>query len=528
MTNLGSFISGHAREYPDKIALITSQRRFTFSEYDDRTNRLANALHIIGVRKGDKVATMLEGGAEYAELFFSCAKMGAVLVPMVTRRLDDEIDALLRLSESSVLVVAADHSDRVAQMRARGLLHGVSSLIQIREAVPGESTFLEEGALDYEQIIADAPAEQPELSAGGADPVILLSTGGTTGLPKLAIHTHDSLLWNVFHMHWNVNFRHDDVCLTNLPQYHSGGMNAFTVVNGVLGLTSIVIHHFEPEEFLKTLEKERVTYLLLMPPVLYDWLVRAGADKYDLSALRVFFTAGGSFFNRDKVRADFPQSEIFYLYGQSETVAATTVSRGSAIFERGNSVGRVQPTLDWRLVDDVTGDDVVTGVPGELALRGPSLFSGYYNNPEETERAWRDGWFHTGDILRADEDGFLYFEGRVKDIIKTGGESVYAERVEAVLATHPAVREVAVVGKPDTKWGEQVCACIVLEEGSAVTADELVESCRGKLAGFEIPRSYFVVDSLPTNPVGKILKAELRRAAEADEMRLLPGEMANT
>ena len=527
MANLGSFISGHAQEYPDKTALITSQRRLTYSEYDERTNRLANALHTLGVHKGDKVATMLEGGAEYAELFFACAKMGAVMVPMVTRRLDDEIDALVSLSESSILVVASDHSERVAQMRARGLLRDLRYLIHIGQAGPSESTRERKEPLDYEQILADAPADQPPTTAGGTDPVILLSTGGTTGLPKLAIHTHESLLWNVFNFHWNVGFRHDDVCLTNLPQYHSGGMNCFTVVNGVLGLTGIIVHHFDPAEFLRTLEEEKVTYLLLMPPVLYDWLVKAGADKYDLTALRVFFTAGGNFFNRDKVRANLPHSEIFYLYGQSETVGATTILRGPSIFSRGDSVGRVQQIMDWRLVDAL-GEDVEAGVPGELVLRGPNLFSGYYGNAAETDNAWRDGWFHSGDILSADVDGFMYFEGRTKDVIKTGGENVYAVRVEAALTAHPAIKEVAVIGRPDPKWGEQVCACVVLEDGQSVTAEELVRSCRAELAGFEIPRAYFVVDSLPTNPVGKILKQQIRDAIEEGELRPLGAQGASS
>ena len=502
--NLGSFVTRHAEEFPDKTAVISADRRVTYREYDERTNRLANGLAALGLAKGDKVATVLEGCLEYPELFFACAKHGMVFVPMVTRRLDDEIDKLVARAEAQVLVVGPDHLSRVASMREQGLLAGVRHFIHIGDDGLDDSIL-------YEEVLASGDPEPPAVEVVDSDPVCFLSTGGTTGLPKLAVHTHESVYLGVSGWHWNVGYRPDDVCLTNLPQYHAGGLAAFSVLNAVYGATSIVVHDFDPKEFLRLIEAEKVTYLLLMPPVLYGWLKGAGLKDYDLSSLRIFFTAGGSFFNKDEVRADLPGVEFFYLYSQTENFV-TTVARGEDIFDR-DSVGRVYPALEWRIVDDADAD-VPTGTPGELVLRARSVVREYYRDPEETERAWRGGWFHTGDLLRADDGGCLYFEGRVKDLIKSGGENVYAARVEAVLVRHDAVREAAVVGVRDDRWGERVSACIVVEPGAKIDPTELTAFCRGQLAAYEIPKSYHVVDALPVNPVGKILKREIRAGIE--------------
>ena len=497
--NLGRFITSHAEEFPDTVAISVGERSLTYGELDRRTSAIATRFADLGLGRGDTVAAVLENCVEMPELFFACAKAGAVLAPMVTRRLDDEIDALVTRSGARVLVVGPDHRDRVAAMRSRGGLDAITTIVEI-----GAGEVLT-GALRYEELTQAATISLP-VRVGDDDPVILFSTGGTTGLPKLAVHTHTSVLQNHYAFQWNIGFRPSDVCLHPMPPYHASIL-VTTLTHMLIGASTIVSPKFDPADFLATIEREKVSYVFLMPPVLFNWLVDAGIDDYDLSSIRKFFVPGGNFFNRDVVAKYLPDAELFYLYSQTENTT-TCLLRGKDIFERRQSVGRLDVRLEWRLVDEADRD-VPPDTPGELLLRGASVIREYHADPEETARAWRGGWFHTGDMLRRDDDGYFYFEGRGKEVIKTGGENVYAVRVESVLVEHPSVREVAVVAAHDDRWGERVCACVVPVADAPVDPVELTAFCRGRLAGFEIPKTYHVVDALPVNPVGKILKRDL-------------------
>ncbi|GAA3238968.1 long-chain fatty acid--CoA ligase [Pseudonocardia petroleophila] len=507
--NLGRFITSHAQEFPAKSAITVGDCSLTYPELELRTTGLAGGFAGLGLGRGDVVAAVLENCVEMPELFFACAKAGTVLAPMVTRRVDDEIDALVAKCGARVLVVGPDHRDRVAAMRAAGMLAGIATVVEIGPPPTAD------GVLAYEDLVASGAGVPLPVGVGDDDPVILFSTGGTTGLPKLGVHTHATVLQNHYAFQWNIGFRPQDVCLHPMPPYHASIL-VTTLTHMIVGASTIVTPKFDPTEFLSIIDRERVSYVFLMPPVLFNWLVDAGIDDYDLSSITKLFVPGGNFFNRDVVAKYLPDTELFYLYSQTENTT-TCLLRGKDIFERRQSVGRLDARLEWRLVDD-EDRDVPPDTPGELLLRGASVIPEYFADPEETARAWRGGWFHTGDMLRRDPDGYFYFEGRGKEVIKTGGENVYAVRVESVLVEHPAVREVAVVGAHDEKWGERVCACVVPAEGAAVDPSELIAFCRGKLAGFEIPKTYHLIDALPVNPVGKILKRELTARIDGGEL----------
>jgi len=339
----------------------------------------------------------------------------------------------------------------------------------------------------------------------------LIYTSGTTGLPKGVALTHANILANMDHVNYWMRYREAGVYLHSAPMFHIADF-PFMFASPAFGTCQAAIPKFSPQAFCEIVERERVTHTVVVPTMLNVLTQFEDLKNYNLTSLERLGYGGSPIAPEliHRVRDVFPKLRLIQVYGLSETGFLTGLQDHEHTESRLTSSGRTCPGVELRVVDD-SGKEVEVGRPGEMVVRGPNVMHGYWNNPKETEIAFRDGMFRTGDIGYQDADGYFYILDRLKDMIVTGGENVYSGEVEAVIYQHPAVREAAVFGIPDAKWGELVMACVVVKPGQNLAADELIAFCRGYLAGFKIPKKIeFSTSELPKSGSGKILKKNLR------------------
>ena len=491
-----AFLSG------DRIALIDGDRRLTYTEFDRRTDQLARALRDFGVRQGDRVAALLVNGAAFLETMFATAKLGAVFVPINFRLAAPEVTYLLTDSGADVFV----WSDHLSPL-ARAALAGEGVRVRARVVVGGEPT---DGETDFEQVLASSEPRAVGTDVAGSDLCCLMYTSGTTGRPKGAMLTHDNLLWNAINTVMAHRLREGDRTVTVAPMFHIGGLGVHTLPLLYVGGTSAILPAFDPEKTLATMARERVTVQFLLPVMWSALMTVPGFETYDLSALELAVTGGAS--------CPLPVLEYFQGkgvpfqegFGLTETAPTVSILDADHVKAKAGSVGRALFHVETRIVDE-NDRDVPTGEVGELVVRGPNVFVGYWGLSEATAEAFRGGWFHTGDMGRMDGEGFITLVDRKKDMIISGGENVYPIEVEQVLYRHPAVREVAVVGVPHAKWGETPIAVVALKEGAQTTSDDLISYARERLAHFKCPTRVEYVPELPRNAPGKVLKTTLRK-----------------
>ena len=351
----------------------------------------------------------------------------------------------------------------------------------------------------------------PRVAAGADDLHRLMYTSGTTGRPKGVMITHANLAWKNFAHITELGVTEADVGLACGPLYHVGALDLITTTMIAAGATTVVHRVFDAELVVEEIERSRVTCMWTAPAMVRAILEVPGVEESDLSSVRLIIAGGEKmpipFIER--LRRTFPSAWFADAYGLTETVSGDTfLDRDSTVSKLG-SVGRACPYLELEIWDD-QGTPVPAGERGEVVLRGPKVFKGYWRDPEATSTAFAGGWFHTGDVGVKDEDGFVYIVDRLKDMIVSGGENIAGSEVERVLYEHDAVVEAAVVGRPDDRWGEVPVAYVVLAPEATVTPDELIEHCREQLAKFKVPKAVTVIDALPRNPSGKVLKRELR------------------
>lgn len=504
MSGIGTWVAKRAFLNHDHTAFVDGERRFTYAQFHERTDRLANGLVGLGVRKGDRVAALLANSVEFVEILTACAKLGAIMVPINYRLAAPEVGYILADSGADAF---AFHP-QLAEL-ARGGLAEPGVRVRHRLTVGFEPA---EGELSYDALLAGGSQDPVSYQVSGSDVAFIMYTSGTTGRPKGAMLTHDNLLANIHNtLASQAGLSQSDVTVTVSPMFHIGGL-LHTLPLLYLGGTNIILPAFEPVGTLKAMAENRVTVQFLVSAMWVALTQVPDFDSYDLSALRL--TMGGG--------APCPLTMIEFLsargvpfsegFGLTETSPLVCVLESKYTKERAGSVGRAAMHVDIRIVDD-QDVDVPPGTVGELLVRGPNVFAGYWMKPEATAEACRGGWFHTGDLARADDDGFLTIVDRKKDMIITGGENVYPIEVEQVLFRHPGVLDAAVIGGADEKWGERVVAVVVADPGadSEPTTDELITFCRDRLAHFKCPKDVFLVEELPRNATGKLLKTELRK-----------------
>ena len=482
------------REYADRTACVSGSVRSTFRELHERVGKIAAALRAQGLARGDRLALLLPNGVEYIELIYACAWLGVAAVPVNTRLSVVEIDRIL------------------SHAQPRGLIRH-SSLPTPTVAVPWQ-VVLDHDPLHVGDDDAPEPIDDPNAT------LALIYTSGTTGHPKGVVVTHANMLANVDHMLYWTPTEDQRVYLHAAPMFHILDL-PFLFAYPTLGACQVTIPKFSPGMFCEAVERERVTRSTLVPTMIAVLTEFPDLGHYDLTSL-VTISYGGAPMAPAlirRVRATLPHVKLQQGYGMSEAGFLTVLQDGEHTDARLTSCGRTCPGIDVRVVDE-TGREVPMGHSGELVAQGGNVMSAYWNNAEETARAFRNGYLRTGDVGYQDAEGFFFILDRLKDMIVTGGENVYSGEVEAVLLEHPAVHEAAVFGIPDAQWGELVAASIVLAPRQTVSADDLTAFCRRSLAHYKVPRRFDFSDTeLPRNAAGKVLKRLLRERFWAHEPR---------
>jgi fatty-acyl-CoA synthase len=501
VAGLGNWPTRRAFLCGDRVALIDGDRRLTYTEFDRRTDQLAQALRTSGVQQGDRMAGLMVNSAAFLETMFAAAKLGAIFVPINFRLAAPEVSYLLADSGAVALVWSGGLSEL-----ARHALAGEGVTVRVRVVVDGEPT---DGEADFEQLLSSGTTRPVNVDVAGSDLCCLPYTSGTTGRPKGAMLTHDNLLWNMFNgMSAGRGLREGDRTITATPLFHIGGLSVHTLPLIYIGGTNALLPAFDPAEVLAAMARERATIQFLVP-AMWAALMAARVDSYDLSALELAVSAG----------APCPTPVLEYFqgkgipfqesFGLTETGGVTLLD-ADHVREKSGTVGRPLFHVQTRIVDE-HDRDVATDTVGEVVVRGPAVFAGYWRRPEATAEAFRGGWFHTGDLGRIDDEGFITLVDRRKDMIITGGENVYPIEVEQVLCRHPAIREVAVVGVPHAKWGETPVAVVALRDDVHATPEELIGYVRERMAHFKCPTRVEYVPELPRNATGKVLKTTLRK-----------------
>lgn len=488
-----------AARAPDATALTFDDRAWSYADLDDAVTRAAARLLGLGAVKGDRVAAYGRNSDAYLLGFLACARAGLVHVPINFALQGEELSYLLAQSGSTLALVDPALRSAVDALRAET---GVEQVLELRG---GPGSLLDDSL--------DGPVPALDAEVSDTDLVQLLYTSGTTSRPKGAMMTHRALVHEYLSCVVGLDLRADDRPLHAMPLYHSAQMHVFLMPWLAVGATNTLVETPDPADLLRRIEEGRHGAFFAAPTL---WVALANHPDFaerDLSSLRKAYYGASVMPGPvlDRLRSALPDLGFYNCFGQSEIGPLATVLRPEEHAERPASAGRAVFFVELRVVDD-KGQDVAPGELGEVVYRSPQLCQGYWDKPEETAEAFRDGWFHSGDLVRADAEGYIEVVDRIKDVINTGGVLVASREVEDVLYTHPGVAETAVVGTPDDKWIEAVTAFVVPREGADAEAlpDELVAHVRANLAPFKTPKTVRLVAELPRNASGKILKRELR------------------
>jgi acyl-CoA synthetase (AMP-forming)/AMP-acid ligase II len=499
---LTEILSRNARRYPDKTALVFDQASRTFGALDERSNRLANALAERGVARGSNVALLLYNRIEVVEAWFGCQKLGATPVPVNFRLAQPELEYILEHSQAVALI--SDEPLAEAAAGARRNLGGVSAHLGVGNPP--------DGAEGYETVLAGAAAQQPASAAREDDIAFLMYTSGTTGRPKGAMLSQQNIVANTINWVHEMGARQEDVWLSGLPLFHIGGVNGILPFL-YLGATAVITRStgFDAGESIGLLERHGVTMCYFVPTQWLDICRHAEPARVDTRRLRrAMWGASPAPRSTLELLVDtFPAAEIVNAFGQTEMSSNTTFLKGADAVRKMGSIGKPAINVEARVVDD-DGNDVSVGEIGEIVYRGPTVMQGYYHDSAATEEAFSGGWFHSGDLVYADDEGFLFLTDRKKDMIISGGENIYPAELERVLEEHPAVREAAVIGVRHRRWVETPLAVIVAAGGAEPSERELIEHCKQRLASYKKPSAIVLADALPRNAAGKVLKRELR------------------
>lgn len=507
MLTFGHLTRRNARNYPKKEAYIDGPRRITWAELNDRTNRLAQFLLSVGVQQGDRVASISTDCIELVEVVVACAKVGAVRVGINHRYSATEIEHILNDSGAKVLFVQAGVADKVHEISAN--LHSTTVLVGFE----GQHLF----PLDYQTVLATSPTKDPQIPVSYDDLAFIFYSSGSTGRPKGITFTFRHVMDSLVQIALNEGSNRGDTWLHTMP---AGGIPLLILLRNMYhGSRCVILRKWDPEEALAQIERERVTRTLLVPTMLVSLIHHPSLHKYQLGSIK-HISYGSAPCTPATIRMAmevFPGVEMLQMYGATEATGMAAMlfpeeHRDAIANHREHilaSAGKPVPYMDVAVIDDA-GNAAPPGTVGEVAISGSLLSPGYWNEPELTAQTFRNGWLLTGDMGRFDEEGYLFLVDRKKFMIVSGGYNIYPVEVENALSRHPAVKEVCVVGVPDERWGEAVKAVVSLKTGHAVTAEELINLCRGEIAGYKVPKSVEFVADFPRNAVGKLDKRTVR------------------
>jgi fatty-acyl-CoA synthase len=496
---IGDLLRRSAHRYPDMEAIAYRDVRQTYPELDATVDRAAAALHRRGVRQGDRVLLFAHNSHGFVVTCLALARLGAVMVPVNFMLGASEVRFICEHAGVSAAVVEDALVDTAEQA-----LYGIDVAPRATIGEPRD------GWERLEDLMAE-DGTPPEVAIADDDPCAITYTSGTESRPKGAVLTNRSLISQFVSVIIDSEFEPADVIVHPMPLYHCAQLYVFLLPGLYLGTRNIILGGADPGEILRTVAAERVTSLFCPPTVWIGLLRHPDFDATDKSSLRKGYY-GASPMPVEivrELRERLPDVRLYNLYGQTEMAPLATFLRPEDQERKAGSAGRAALNVETRVVDE-DGNDVPVGEVGEIVHRSPHAMTEYYRQPEKTAEAFRGGWFHSGDLGRLDEEGYLYVVDRKKDMIKSGGENVASREVEEAIYEHPDVNEVAIFGVPDPRWVEAVAAAVVVREGSSLEPDDVIAFCRERLAGFKTPKHVVVVDELPKNASGKIVKRDLR------------------
>jgi fatty-acyl-CoA synthase len=494
------WLARHARLQPTKTAVKHEGRSITFDQLNRRVNRLANALSNHPVRPKDRIAVLMYNRLEVLEVFFACAKLGAVCVPLNFRLAAEELEQLVADAGASGLFYEEEF--RANADRIREKLSSPNLLVSLE---PGDAA-----PHSYEGLLSSASDTEPETleDLDFNSPVLIMYTAGSTGVPKGVLLTQENIHWqcqNALMMGLLPNV----TALAVLPFFHVGGLLASAVPVLMIGGTLVIQTSFSPEECLKLIADEGVSGMVGVP-AMFQFMADDPSFKSIEFPAEAVFTSGGAPMPTALIDIYEKRGVTFRQgYGLTEATAGVTFMYPEDALHKPGSVGRPCFFTDVAVVDD-KGRPLTAGEPGEVVVRGPNVMREYWGRPEATADALKDGWLHTGDVGRFDQDGYLYITDRKKDMIISGGENIFPAEIENILFEHPAVKECAVLGAPDARWGERVVAVVALHAGKSLTLEETRDFLSDRLARYKLPRQLEVVEQLPRSAAAKVLKNELR------------------
>jgi len=501
--NLGRYISRSAGHYRTRSALIFGDRRYTYEELERRTNRLAQGLSALGLKKGDRVAIQSWNRPEVVETEVACYKAGMVRIPINARLSAAEAIEILSDAEAGAFITDQKHGEEI--LSQGGTSGTVKRFICLDAPL--------EGKIRYEDLLADSPDDLPDVEVEPEDLAVLTYSSGTTGKLKGIMQSYGNRLAMIRKalMFPEIRLRPGDIFVHVGPITHASGMLLMPVM--FCGACNVIIGRFDVPLLLETIQRERANYTMLVPAMIHMIIAYPGVRQYDLSSLK------GIFYGAAPISPAVVEQAIALFgpilsqgYGMSETTSFISVLTASEHLDalnncpaRLSSCGRPVFDTEVRVVNE-EGRDVKTGEMGEIIARGADIMQGYYKDPGLTAETIQNGWIHSSDMAKVDDEGYIYIVDRKKDMIISGGFNVYPSEVENILYTHPAVFEACVVAVPDEKWGEAIKAVVVLKPGTEVTAEALIAHCERFLSSFKKPRSVDFVKELPKNPNGKIAK----------------------
>ncbi len=501
-THISYMLERNSRKYPSRTAIVSSQERITYEVYQDHVYRMANALRRLGVKKGDRIGTLFYNSPEELITYMAIFQLGAILVPLNFRLASQEIVLILENSDASLLVIGEEFVGLINQIR--------KDITKVKRIVVSGQGNSEGEYLSWDDLIAVEQNEPPCETLSDDDSLYILYTSGTTGRPKGVVITNTNLIWNSLNGVISGVLSGDEVVYYGLPLFHGAAMGGY-FATALLGGTVVLEKSFDAAKAFSLVEKERITIIPAVPPMLIAFLDLPGRDSYDISSLK-YFSTGATIVPqavKEKLKRRFPNVGIADSYGLTEATGYVTILPDKDFLRKKACVGLPHAFVEIRIIDE-QDRDVKTGEVGGILVRGPNVMKEYYKNPQATAETIIDGWLHTGDMGKQDEEGYLYVVDRMKDVIISGGENIYPREIEEVLHSHQKIREAAVIGVSDDKWGEITKAVIVLKSGQILSEQDVIDFCREHLAHYKCPRHVEFVKELPRTSTGKVHKREIR------------------
>lgn len=500
MHALGEVLNYRTNFSKDLEAIVGGGKRYTYKEYNERVNQLAHYLIEKNIEKGDRVAILCKNHHAFPVIFMAIVKIGAIAVPINWRQKPEEIYYLMQDSKPKMIFYDEEFKEGLPNLEQFSF-----SITTVKVAVGSETH------PSFEGILLNKPTKEPNRFVEGDDPAVIIYTSGTTGKPKGVLCSHRNLYTAGESSGNAIDYHYGDRYLAVTPLFHISGVLA--IFNCIyFGKTMVTLSSSNPPDILDAIEKERITCLMTVPPLLIYMLPQIMSGEKDIDSVRVFVCGGTTVPEKLVRQYDALGFPIVQVYGCTECSGGITFWKSNMGLEKCHSVGKRQLQGQVKIVNPDTMQEVPNGEVGEILFKGPQVFQGYWNNPKATQSSMKEGWFCTGDAGKIDEEGFVYVLDRYKDIIICGGENIYPAQVEEVIGLLDDVLEVALIGVPHEIWGEIPRAYVVKKENSDLTEQDVIEYCSQKLAQYKVTEVVFL-DELPKNSFGKVVKPMLRKLA---------------